>query len=119
MFSFRFLLVVLLLLTFVPARSAIIAGSPQTVKIELVNNQSFPVRMPITVKSGNLNGETWRTSDGKAAQKDGDSLVFVADLPASSAQNFKLQSDSNFKTANKLFILNQVENGVALKFAGV
>ena len=116
MLKFRFSLA-LLMLTFLLA-SAVVAVSPQTVKIEVVNNQSFPVRMPIAVKSGNLNGETWKTSDDKAVQKDGDSLVFIADLPASSHQNFSLQNGS-IKGTQKLFILNQVENGVALKFAGV
>ena len=117
MFKFKHLLIILLLLAFLSAQP-VIAVSPQTVKIELVNNQPFPVRMPIAVKSGNLKGETWKTLSGKAVQKDGDDLIFIADLPASSAQNFKLQNDSPTKTANKLFVLSPTENGVALKFAG-
>ncbi|MBA3631820.1 MAG: hypothetical protein H0W58_03250 [Acidobacteria bacterium] len=119
MFKFRLLFIISLLLAFFPAKPVVIFAATETVRIELVNNQPFPVRMPIAVKNGNLNGGTWKTSDGKAAQKDGDSLVFIADLPASSTQNFKLQNGSNFKTANKLFTLNPTENGVALKFAGV
>ena len=98
MFKFKHLLIILLLLAFLSAQP-VIAVSPQTVKIELVNNQPFPVRMPIAVKSGNLKGETWKTLSGKAVQKDGDDLIFIADLPASSAQNFKLQNDSPTKTA--------------------
>ncbi|MDQ3130258.1 MAG: hypothetical protein M3Q99_05795 [Acidobacteriota bacterium] len=124
MHKFRRLFIVLLNLIILAA-GAVVTVLPQTMsetvaphKIELVNNQSFPVRMPITVKSGNLNGDTWKTSSGKAVQKDGESLVFVADLAASSAQSFKLQNGSNLKTANKLFILNPIENGIALKFAG-
>lgn len=116
MFKFRFLLV-FLTIALLPAQS-VMAVSPQAVEIELVNNQSFPVRMPVAVKSGNLNDANWKTAGGRAAQKDGGNLVFVADLPASKAQSFTLQKSSSFKTANKLFALNQVENGVALKFAG-
>ncbi|MDQ3179532.1 MAG: hypothetical protein M3Q33_03330, partial [Acidobacteriota bacterium] len=116
-FKIRFLLVFLLLLAFLPAQT-VVAVQPSTVKIELVNNQLFRVRMPINIKSGNLKGETWKTSSGKAVQKDGDDLVFTADLPASSSQTFKLQNNSAPKTANKLFVLNSTENGVALKFAG-
>ena len=118
MYKSKLLLFILPLLGFFPAKPVVIAAT-ETVKIELVNNQSFPVRMPIAVKGGNSKGETWKTSSGKAIQKDGDNLVFVADLPASSMQNFKLQNGSNFKTANELFILDPTENGVALKFAGV
>ncbi len=116
-FKFRLLLVILLLPAFIPAQT-VIAVSPQTAEIELVNNQPFPVRMPIRIKSGNLTGEIFRTASGKAVQKDGDDLVFIADLPASSSQNFKLQKDSTTKTTNKLFALDAAENGVALKFAG-
>jgi len=120
MHKLRFSLVILLLLAFLSGQSAI-AVPPQTVnpsEIKLVNNQPFPVRMPIAVKSGNLKGEIFKTSDEKAMQKDGDDLIFVADLAASSAQNFKLLNGSATKVANKLFVLNPTENGVALKFAG-
>ena len=124
MHKFRRLFIVLLNLIILAAGAAVTV-LPQTVsetdaphKIELVNNQSFPVRMPITVKSGNLNGDNGKTSNGKAVQKDGESLVFIADLSASSAQNFKLQNGS-IKATQKLFVLNPTENGVALKFAGV
>ncbi|HEV8159710.1 MAG TPA: hypothetical protein VGP58_11810, partial [Pyrinomonadaceae bacterium] len=86
--------------------------------IQITNNQPFPVRMPIAVKSGNLTDDIFKTSDGKAVQKDGDDLIFVVDLPASSAQNFRLQNGASGKTTNKLFVLNPTENGVSLNFAG-
>ncbi len=117
MFKFRLLFIISLLLTFFPAKQVAISAATETVKIGLVNNQPFPVRMPIAVKGGNLNGETWKTFDGKTVQRDGDSLVFIADLPASSRQNFSLQNGS-IKAAQKLFVLSPIENGVALKFAG-
>lgn len=114
----RLMLVVLLLFAFLPAKREVVAQSNPPRQIELVNNQPFAVRMPVAVKGGNLTGETWKTSEGKAVQKDGDSLVFIADLPASKAQEFKLQKGAGGKTANKLFVLNSVENGVAFEFAG-
>ncbi|CAN5552539.1 hypothetical protein BH18ACI1_BH18ACI1_15360 [soil metagenome] len=116
--KFRLLLVVLLLFAFLPAKREAVAQSNPPRQIELVNNQPFAVRMPIAVKGGNLTGETFKTSEGKAVQKDGDSLVFIADLPASSRRSFNLQNGSAAKTANKLFVLDPIENGVALKFAG-
>lgn len=114
----RLLLVALLLFTFLPAKREVVAQSNPPRQIELVNNQPFAVRMPVGVKGGNLTGETWKTSEGKAVQKDGDSLVFIADLPASSHRSFNLQNGSAAKTANKFFVLNPIENGVALMFAG-
>lgn len=116
-FNARFAVFVLLFLTVFSVKTAVIAQSSVSVKIELINNQMFPVRMPIAIKSENLNGENWKTAEGKAAQKDGNSLVFIADLPASSIQNFQLKNGSNFRKPDKLFILDPTENGVKLKFA--
>ncbi|MBA4185856.1 MAG: hypothetical protein H0X49_17900, partial [Acidobacteria bacterium] len=101
------------------------AVSPQAVsevtaprKIELVNNQPFAVRIPVRIRATNLQGETWRTSSGQPVQADGDDAIFIADVAASSRQNFSLQSGSA-KVTQKLFVLNPIENGVALEFASV
>lgn len=86
-------------------------------KIEIVNNQPFAVKMPIAVKSGNLKGENWQTSDGKAVQKDGDEMVFVADLPASNSQNLQLKGGkaNNSKGA---ITLKPIGNEVEINYSG-
>ncbi|MEP6787104.1 MAG: hypothetical protein ABJB40_01640, partial [Acidobacteriota bacterium] len=93
--------------------------SAQSLKVELVNNQQFPVRMPIVVKAPNLRGESFRTSSGKSAQKDGDDLVFISDIPASSRQDLNLQMGSAFRLAKRSLDLEPGSDGVAIKFAGV
>ncbi|HEY0462359.1 MAG TPA: hypothetical protein VGC97_24715 [Pyrinomonadaceae bacterium] len=89
----------------------------QTIKI--VNNQPFPVRLPVVVKGANLQGEKWRAAGGggAAVQKDGEDLIFVADLPASQAESLKLEK-APAKGVNKPFVLSPSNGGAALKFAG-
>src|SRR4051812_44223049 len=64
------------------------AGESFAQTIEVRNNQPFAVKMPLTVKAVNLQGESWKTTDGKTAQRDGEQLTFVADLPPSTAKTF-------------------------------
>ncbi len=111
-YFFLTLLATLSVVEFVPV-------SAQSLKIELVNNQPFRVRMPIAVKTANLKGESFETSNGKSAQKDGDDLVFISDIPASSRQEFILQNGAVSKPSNRSFVLEPEGDGVRFKFAGV
>lgn len=109
------LVVVIILFSF----GAALAQNSSGLTVDVVNNQPFAVRMPIALRAGNLkNGEAWKTSSGKPVQQDGDNVFFIADLPASSRQNFKLQSSKGRKAARKLFTVENVVDGVAMKFAG-
>jgi hypothetical protein len=111
-----------------PARalfSAVLIGvflSVQSINaqnVQITNNQPFAVRMPLQIRSVNLQNKNLRTTDGKPVQTDGENIFFVADLPASSTQNFRLQNNSTAKTANKMLVVSQTENGVSLNFAGL
>jgi hypothetical protein len=86
--------------------------------IKIVNNQPFPVKLPVILKNASLPGEGWSAASGAALQKDGSDLIFVADLPASQAANLKLQKAPADKV-KKPFVLIPVEGGAALKFAGI
>ena len=87
--------------------------------IRIVNNQPFPVKMPIELRGTSLNGTDWRTADGKAAQTETASgnLFFIADLPASSAKSYRLQSVSGAKENDKPLTIVPTENGISLNFA--
>lgn len=89
--------------------------SPQTVNV--VNNQPFPVRMPIRLRGANLSGSARQTANGQAIQADGEDAIFIADLSASASVNYRLQNASS-TAATKLFVLSPTENGVSLNFAG-
>ena len=93
--------------------------SAQSLKVEMVNNQPFPVRMPIALKAEDLKGDSFGTSNGKSAQKNGDDLVFISDIAASSRQEFNLQKGLVSRRMNGLLVLEPSVDGVALKFAGV
>jgi len=88
---------------------------PQTVSI--VNNQPFPVRMPIRLRGANLSGDMRQTANSQAIQTDGEDAIFIADLPASSGKDFQFQNGSP-KTTTKLLVLSPTENGVSLNFGG-
>ncbi|MEO6334776.1 MAG: hypothetical protein ABIO91_07305 [Pyrinomonadaceae bacterium] len=87
--------------------------------VEIVNNQPFPVRMPITIHGSRAVGEILTTTSGVPVQKDGDDLIFVADLPASAVLALKLRA-----TAAKLPLrarslsLEPVVNGIDVEFGG-
>lgn len=87
--------------------------------IRIVNNQPFPVKMPIDLRGTSLNGTDWRTADGKAAQTETASgnLFFIADLPASSAKSYRLQSVSGANENDKPLSIVPTENGISLNFA--
>jgi len=101
-----------------PASAQNTDKSGQARDVRIVNNQRFPVKMPVSLKALNLTGSDWRTGNGKPAQIEAESgdLFFIADLPASSAANFRLQN-GGAKTA-KLLTVNSTANGVSLNFAG-
>lgn len=82
----------------------------------ITNNQPFAVRMPIRLRGANLSGKT--QLDKQPVQADGADAVFVADLPAASGKDFRLQNGSSGKSLPKTFVLNPTENGVSLDFAG-
>lgn len=111
---FGWLVAAIFLFSISTADTAAQKSSIQT--IEVVNNQPFAVRMPVAVKSGNLKGETWKMSDGKAVQKNGGNLIFIADLSASSAQNFKLERGEG--KAKKNLLLKPIADGIEITFAG-
>ncbi len=100
----------------VRAQSAV--KSSQLRDVRIVNNQPFPVKMPLSLLVANLPGADWRTSGGKPAQTESanGNLFFIADLPASATANFRLQNKPA-KTA-KLLIVNPTANGVSFDFAG-
>ena len=102
---------------FVMILTSIFAQSPAAQNVNIVNNQPFAVRMPLRLGNAKPNGEKWRTSNGQPVQSDGDSLIFVADLPASASQKFSLQKVSAAKSTQKLLAVNPTENGVSLKYA--
>ena len=85
--------------------------------VKIVNNQPFPVRMPISL-SGFDSAAERRTADGQAAQIADGKLFFIADLPASSVRNYRLQNASDAKEREKLLSIAPTENGVSLSFAG-
>lgn len=87
--------------------------------IEVTNNQPFAVRMPVAVKAGDLKNGNRQTPDGKALQKEGEDLIFVADLPASSSKSFKFQNGGNNKDTKKLLQINPSADGIEISFAGV
>ncbi|MEO7674112.1 MAG: hypothetical protein ABIU09_08565 [Pyrinomonadaceae bacterium] len=88
------------------------------VEIELINNQPFPVRMPVAVKGHSLSSEIVKASFGTGVQKYGDNLVFIGEVPASSRQTLSVQSTAGKKSREKLFVLDPAGNSVGLKFAG-
>lgn len=92
-----------------------VGGFAQT--IEIVNNQPFSVKMPMAIKT-TAQGEIWRTGDGKIAQKDGDELLFVAELPSSASKSFAFKPSANAKSDNKLVTLKPVADGLEINFAG-
>jgi hypothetical protein len=86
--------------------------------VKIVNNQPFPVKMPVGLSGLNSTAADWQTADGKAAQTESGKLFFIADLSASSTKNFNLQNASAAKTDGKLLSIAPTENGVSLSFAG-
>ena len=85
--------------------------------VNIINNQPFAVRMPMRIRNANLGGENWQTSKGQPAQKDGEDLIFIADLAAASSQKLAFQADSRVSSQTKQLVLAPVENGVSLRFA--
>ncbi|MEP6703191.1 MAG: hypothetical protein ABJB34_00130 [Acidobacteriota bacterium] len=94
-------------------------STPHPRTVEIVNNQPFPVRMPIALRGSRAVGDFGTTTNGVPVQKDGDDLIFVADLPASAVRALKLTA-----TAAKLPLrarslrLEPVDNGIDVKFGG-
>ena len=110
--KFKYLPVVLVLSTLFGAQ--VVDTVWAQTAIELLNNQPFPVRMPVSIKSGNLNGREF----GKSVQKDGDELVFIADVPASSHQNLQSQNGTGGRISAML-VIAPIENGISLKFGSI
>lgn len=111
---FLYPVIIILLTTIFAAEKA------RSQTIEVKNNQPFAVRMPLAIRAANLQGETWKTNGGggKWAQKDGEQLVFVADLPASAGKSFTFKPAQSANKTNKLVTLKPVENGIEINFAG-
>src|SRR5690349_16490885 len=61
---------------------AIADDSPKA--LTLVNNQPFPIRMPLQVRQFPLPIGTWETSNGELVQADGNDVVLIASVEAGS-----------------------------------
>ena len=86
----------------------------QTVKV--VNNQPFAVRLPVEIRMTKQPDKNL-PAVGNSFQIDGNNLVFIADLPASSTKDYRFQKSKTAKSNGK-FSVNPIENMVTLNFAG-
>lgn len=86
--------------------------------LEINNNQPFPVKMPLAVRMRNEQGGNLRTSDGKAIQQDGDKIVFIADLPASSSKTLKFQNGTSSQKSNRLLLVSPTNDGIEVSYNG-
>ncbi len=83
--------------------------------VELINNQPFPVRMPLRVRGYNLGQGAWAIADRQPVQQTGSDVVFVADVNASSSRRFAFQQDRRARPS-ALLRLRSEGDSVALHY---
>lgn len=102
---------VLTLLTLLAVR-----GIAQT--LEVNNNQPFPVKMPLSVRTSSTQRGDLQTADGKTFQKDGENVTFIVDLPASSVKIFKIKNGAGSRKTDKHLKISQTDDGIEIAYAG-
>ena len=93
-----------------------ISAQDVPLKVEIINNQPFQVRMPIYLKGMNLKGNDWRISKGLNIQQSDNDAVFVADVNKSAAKTFILEKGKANVSSQLMLKLSQ--NGVSIEFNG-
>src|SRR5205823_10873694 len=63
------------------AKALVISGKSETA-VELINNQSFRIQMPVELSDFQLGEGHWGAGKGRAAQQSGSNAIFIADVPA-------------------------------------
>src|SRR5215831_11994999 len=102
------------LLALVPTVLAVADETPPTLK--LVNNQPFPIQMPVQVRQFPLPSRSWLTGDGQPIQGFGADAVLIATVKASTQKQITLQKGTYDKQA--ALKVSPAENGLAISYAG-
>src|SRR5437867_9049979 len=61
-------------------------GAAREPALELINNQPFPIYMPVEVRQFRLGDGHWVTSDKEPAQSIGSNVVFIARVAGSTTK---------------------------------
>jgi len=92
--------------------------SPAPRAVELVNNQTFRVWMPLRVRHLMLGNGSWTTDEGQAVQQSGADVVLVADLAASSRKRISFRQSSNATPSPSLLTLRPDVDTIVLTYGG-
>jgi hypothetical protein len=80
-------------------------------RVDVVNNQPFPIRMPLVVRGVKV------PEGATAAQQVGDDAVVIVDAQASSTSRVAMQVPPNVRMRNRVE-LKAAENGISIAFDG-
>src|SRR5881394_2416512 len=89
-----------------------------TPTVELVNNQPFPISLPIELRSFYPGDGKWQTADAHPVQQFGSNLILVANLPASSRSRLNFSPVESKATHSVRFSIRHEPAGVGLTFSG-
>ena len=90
-------------------------AEPQPV-LEVINNQPFPIRMPVEARQFPLGAGNWLTGDKEPVQQEGSNLVFVARIDA--ANNKRISFRQGSIEGKAALTIRGTENGLAVSYAG-
>ncbi|MDQ3756204.1 MAG: hypothetical protein M3371_15915 [Acidobacteriota bacterium] len=86
-------------------------------RLEVINNQPFPIKMPLGLRGVPSPRDEVRQAQ-MAVQREGDDLIFIADLAASSRARVDLQRLSPRSSATSLALRPIGDTGIALTYGG-
>ena len=86
--------------------------------LTLRNNQPFPWRLPVRVRSVATNDGLWLAGIHQPAQKLDNDLLFIADIAASATQQISLNQATSIDVRRGLFKVKVDNPGVRLIYSG-
>lgn len=102
---------------FISCLMSVATASRAPIMVELINNQPFPLRMPVRLRDVNPGGGAWSTTANRPVQQENDDLIFIADVAPFAHERFSLRPGAPPDQATP-FILKPNAKGVMLAYSG-
>ena len=89
-----------------------------SVRVELINNQPFPLRMPMRVPAPRLTEGAWRTNESAPVQREGDAATFIVNVPASGTKSLRIEPRGAGGTKARALEVRPAADGVEVFHGG-